>query len=487
MTKYLGDLAEDQTVTFAFNTHVSGTPTTLGGTPELSVYKTSNATQVTTGVTLTVDYDSVTGLNHVAIVTTDAFYATANDYRVVITTGTVGGNSVVGTVVAEFSIQNRNIRANVVEVNGVAAEAVEDGEQLQSTTIATLASQTSFTLTAGSADDDAYNGCMAVFIDQSTTAQRARCTISDYTGATKTITLAAAPEFTIATGDTVKIIAVPKQLSGHVPQTADHTASVAAILADTGTDGVVVNDFTTAAKALLQTEANDAIVANNLDHLMLSAVDTNFATTVHLNSVIGHLADAGTTATFDRTTDSLEAADDDRLVFESSLNAIIDAVVTSGVLVNDFTTAAKALLQTEATDALNAYDPPTNAEMEARTIVAANYATSAAQTTAQNDLTAILEDTGTTIPAQITALNNISTANVTTATTTAITTALAEGYRGANATGSLRDLLYEILAILTQADISSTTLTTRKLDGTTVAKTYTLNNATTPTSITETT
>ena len=32
-----------------------------------------------------------------------------------------------------------------------------------------------------------------------------------------------------------------------------------------------------------------------------------------------------------------------------------------------------AEVQSEATDALNAYDPPTNAEMEARTLVAADY------------------------------------------------------------------------------------------------------------------
>jgi len=60
------------------------------------------------------------------------------------------------------------------------------------------------------------------------------------------------------------------------------------------------------ALASIQSEANDALIAQNLDHLVKSAVDTNFATTVHLDSVIGHLADNGTTATFDRTTDSLE-------------------------------------------------------------------------------------------------------------------------------------------------------------------------------------
>lgn len=58
----------------------------------------------------------------------------------------------------------------------------------------------------------------------------------------------------------------------------------------------------------VQSECNDALVANNLDHLILTAVDTNFATTVHLDSVIGHLADAGVTATYDRTSMSLEYA-----------------------------------------------------------------------------------------------------------------------------------------------------------------------------------
>lgn len=62
------------------------------------------------------------------------------------------------------------------------------------------------------------------------------------------------------------------------------------------------------ALASIQSEANDAIVANNLDHLVLIAVDTNFATTVHADSVIGQLADNG--AGFDRTTDSLEAIRD---------------------------------------------------------------------------------------------------------------------------------------------------------------------------------
>ena len=109
--KHLGNLTEDQIIDFTFSTHsADGTPTSLAGTPAISVYKANSTTQTTEGVTLTVDFDSVTGLNHVRIDTSaHAFYATGNDYSVIITTGTVDGTSVVGTTLAVFSIENRYV------------------------------------------------------------------------------------------------------------------------------------------------------------------------------------------------------------------------------------------------------------------------------------------------------------------------------------------------------------------------------------------
>ena len=107
--QYLGDYAEDATLNFKFSTHkADGTPIALAGTPAISVYKANGTTQSTAGVTLTTDFDSVTGLNNVLIdLSADAFYAPGNDYSVVITTGTVNSVSVVGTVLAHFSIENR--------------------------------------------------------------------------------------------------------------------------------------------------------------------------------------------------------------------------------------------------------------------------------------------------------------------------------------------------------------------------------------------
>ena len=95
-----------------------------------------------------------------------------------------------------------------------------------STTIATLASQTSFTLTAGSADDDAYNGARAVVTDITTGTQKAVGLVDDYAGGTLTVTLSADPGiFTMAVGDNIDIMAAPVQLN-------EVTAARMAVLTD---------------------------------------------------------------------------------------------------------------------------------------------------------------------------------------------------------------------------------------------------------------
>tara|TARA_Y100000593_G_scaffold77412_1_gene143356 strand:+ start:2492 stop:4228 length:1737 start_codon:yes stop_codon:yes gene_type:complete len=62
------------------------------------------------------------------------------------------------------------------------------------------------------------------------------------------------------------------------------------------------------------------------------------------------------------------------------------------------------------------------------------------------------------------------------------TTALAESYASDGSTGTGAQLLYQIQQALTEFAISSTTLTVKKLDGSTTASTYTLDDASAPTS-----
>lgn len=109
MSRHLGDFDASTVLYGKFTTYKpsTGAPFTLGGTPALSVYKDNSTTQSTTGVTLTVDFDSVTGLHHFAIDTSadGTFYAAGSFFDIVITTGTVDSVSAVGTVVGSFTLR----------------------------------------------------------------------------------------------------------------------------------------------------------------------------------------------------------------------------------------------------------------------------------------------------------------------------------------------------------------------------------------------
>ena len=106
---YLGDHAAGDTIDMKFTTRrfSTGAPFTLAGTPAVSVYKGNSVTQSTSGVTLTADFDSVTGLNHVRIDTSSdgTFYADGSQFSLVITAGTVDSVSVVGEVVGRFTLR----------------------------------------------------------------------------------------------------------------------------------------------------------------------------------------------------------------------------------------------------------------------------------------------------------------------------------------------------------------------------------------------
>lgn len=107
---YYGDIRLGDTIDVKFTTvSTTGAPTTLAGSPVISAYPGNSTTELTAGITLSVDFDSRTGMHNVRVVATSGNgYATATNYELVITTGTVGGTSVVGYVIGSFSIENRS-------------------------------------------------------------------------------------------------------------------------------------------------------------------------------------------------------------------------------------------------------------------------------------------------------------------------------------------------------------------------------------------
>ena len=110
---------------------------------------------------------------------------------------------------------------------------------LSSTTIATLASQVSFTLTAGSADNGAYVGMLVIVEDASASTQKCIGVVSAYVGSTKTITLREDPGvFTMAAGDTIDVVVASPDLLNILAdtnelQTDDIPAAISAVQSDT--------------------------------------------------------------------------------------------------------------------------------------------------------------------------------------------------------------------------------------------------------------
>ena len=101
------DITLEDTFRHPFTTRAFGTgvPTTLSGTPVLSVLEENNATPITSGVSVSVDRASVVGLNEATIVATAGNgYENGKSYGIYISTGTVGGVSVIGEVVGNFTI-----------------------------------------------------------------------------------------------------------------------------------------------------------------------------------------------------------------------------------------------------------------------------------------------------------------------------------------------------------------------------------------------
>lgn len=124
---YLGDFAEDATVRRFFNTvDATGAPVTIGGTAAAQVYKDGSTTQITAGITITEDFDGVTGLHLLAVdMSADAGYTTGSDYAAVVSVGTADSISIIGGVLSQWSCENR--RVNLIKDGAIGTDTFASG------------------------------------------------------------------------------------------------------------------------------------------------------------------------------------------------------------------------------------------------------------------------------------------------------------------------------------------------------------------------
>src|SRR3990167_1402074 len=107
----MNDYTIDDVIFLPFTTRAfaTGVPTAMAGSPTVEIYENASTTPIVEGagkLVLTQGLNSIAGF-HMATVTlsTANGFEAGKHYTLVVKTGTVGGTSIVGEVVGEFTIQ----------------------------------------------------------------------------------------------------------------------------------------------------------------------------------------------------------------------------------------------------------------------------------------------------------------------------------------------------------------------------------------------
>lgn len=488
-----------------------------------------------------------------------------------------------------------NVRTEM-DSNSTSLIALLEGLFLQVTTIATLTSQTSFTLTAGSSDNDAYNGATIVVVDASTGTQKAFGSLSDYIGSSKTVTLAQDPGiFTMAATDKVYILPSDvfaiwdRVLTGNSHNLTDSAAQRLRNLQERGGYGGGFVYLDTVNGSAGTTDFENGTEYNPVDNMAdlntllaslgLARVDVAVGSTVNLAAAqnnqifrghnwtlnlggqdiagshffgaivsgtgigatnvdfhdcrIGtvtlnqfHMVDCGYdgTVTFGLAGDyvvnrghSAIAGETTPIFDTGAAIANVDLAIPgweNGIEIRNLNNAGTDLFSISGRGQI-VYAASCSGTVNQRgnwketntggvTIVRDNNAQTAVDWIdagrldllldavkavtdlipdggSMSDLAAILTDTNTTIPALIDALQDISSADVLAQVITGLNTAATESYAAKGVEPSVVQMNYWIMQLLTELSITGTTETIKKLDGSTVAGTNTLNSATDPT------
>ena len=209
---------------------------------------------------------------------------------------------------------------------------------------------------------------------------------------------------------------------------------------------------------------------------IVAAVITNAAGTDIAADIIAVKADTAAILTDTGTT------------LEADLDAIIAAVITNAAGVD----IAADIIAVKADTAAILTDTGTTLEADLDAIIAATITNAAGVDIAADiiavkaDTAAVLADTGTD-GVVVAAASKTDYALSNAGVDALFVRALTEAYAADGAAPTVAQVLFATQQFLQERAVSGTTVTVKKLDGSTTAMTFTLNDATTPTSITRAT
>jgi hypothetical protein len=477
----LGDTIYREFSTRAFGT---GIPTTLLGSPVVS-WSENGGVNSSSGVTLTVDLNSITGNHLLTIVATSGNgFENGKDYSFKITAGTVAGVSVVGEKIESFSIgrsaaavdlangtdglgaikndtttalgglssvltgqadikgtsfvkDTHSLKQVLDDVTGIAGQAMRGTDSAN--TVVPDAAGTAPTKEEIRTEMDSNSTKLIDIVADTNELQSDDIpaligNLNDVAAAD----IVTAGAITTLTGAIVNVDLVDTltTYTGNTKQTADHTASIAAI--------PTVTEITTDINSNLDKTGFSLSTAG-----ILAIWHQSLTNIVTAGSIGKLLKDEITAVRMATLTDWIDGGRLDNILDEltaqgNTNETKIDIVNTDLSNSTDGLGALKILIDTVNADLSNSTDG----------------------LGALKDL--------------IDGLNDIDSASI-------LTTALTESYAADGATATLSQLMYMIWSLLNSLKFVTTTGTSRKLDGTTAAMTFTIDDANNPTDINRTT
>lgn len=426
---YLGDHAEDQSVYFMWSSSDGdGASITRATDGTISVYKDNSdgssfdQTQVTTGVTNDEDVDGLTGVHSCCITTTDAWYETGHDYVVVLSAATIDGNTV-NAPLAHFSIENRFDEVTVTSMGAgvVTAAAIADAAIDNATFAADVGSTAYATNVIALAvrkvlDEIHLDHLLAVAYDPASKPGAADALLNEIVendGGVSRFTENALEQAPSGTGGDATEAKQDQLIAAVITNAAgtDIAADIIAVKAETAN---IVEDTGTTLPGLLSTAQSDLDTITGADGATLATLQGNYAP----NKVVPDAAGVAPTAAEIKTaieapgghlaliledTDELQTNQGDWVTATGFATSVELAKVPKSDGTVSWNATAAAQIQSEATDALNAYDPPTRAELttDKDSIITQVNANETKIDTMQGNVTDILADTGTTLDGKL--------------------------------------------------------------------------------------
>jgi hypothetical protein len=247
------------------------------------------------------------------------------------------------------------LAVNVVTVEGQDVTEIDQAQSVTGTTIVLA--------TGADSANDTYIGYQLTILSADTGAKQ-NVQITDYVGASRTATIAAWPSGT-PTGATIMYQLTPDVISSSFVGTVDANAKIA----DNAIDAAVVATGTITTATFAAGAINAAAIAQNAIDDDALAADVSTLVEAAVTSALGTYDPPTNTEMEART---LLAANYATAASLATLTTTVGAA-GAGLTAVPWNAAWDDEVQSEATDALNTYDPPTNTEFEARTLPAADY------------------------------------------------------------------------------------------------------------------